>query len=89
MKNDFKIAVTGVWPWPFSWGPFWRAQTRVLRGNAFLIKIWQRNRAEPGHFTHAPIEMSCSSTPLEAKTACEKPACGSQKSAYLLRRTKI
>jgi hypothetical protein len=87
--KNFKITVTGLWPWPFSWGPFQRVQARVLRGNEFLITVWQRNRYEPGNFTHLPLAMSCSSTPLEAKTVCENPACGSKKSAYLIRRTKI
>jgi hypothetical protein len=90
VKNNFKITVTGRWPWPFSWGPFSLRQTRVLRGNTFTIKIWQRNHEELGDFTHVPIEVECSSTnSLEAKTACSVPACGSKKGVLANRRTKV
>jgi hypothetical protein len=89
-EMNFKIKiVTGPMPWPFSWGPFKRHRAFILRSNDFAIKVWQRNKAEAGRFTHDPIELECRSYPLETETACSIPACGSKRSVSASRRTKI
>jgi hypothetical protein len=87
---NFKIKiVTGRMPWPFSWGPFKRSRTVILRGDDFGIKVWQRSIDEPGDFTHVPVELECRSYLTETKTACSIPACGSKRSVAASRRTRI
>jgi hypothetical protein len=85
MKNNFKIKVTLIsQPWPFSWGPWHRSRTVILRGNEIHMKIWQRAVGESGQISANPVEVQCYSGASEATTTCDFKS-GSR----LKRRTKI